>query len=376
MQLNANNNEFWFSHIVNKYEIKEIDTFKKKVKRTDEQIRLDWDKCTLEVIGRLPNDKLRIVLRSKSTKNSGYMGKDVTIRYMMGIDISNISLPKIEPYNLSEDNSKVRENFDKEKTQPKNNQRVVFRLDEQYWIWDWIDESEDIGKTDIHKIYEYILSEINSAKMFEKGLFHMKLEDEEIDEKRIKMSNIHPIIYQPAIDSLKNFIRQVHCAKIDSNTLEITIIFNNEHLRQHHILNEFYEGIRNLIYHRTEDIETFRIYNDNTSKDTDKNQFIFENIYSGDFDIQHDDVHGDPRIAPHREIKYMTDRYNNPIIFINTSNHAMAESDNNHELWKWEYIPFLKDSSIEFGTKSREEIDQGFNSEMYRNIFKKYLFTS
>jgi len=304
------------------------------------------------------------------------MGKDVTIRYMMGIDISNISLPTVESYNLSEDNSKVRESFDKENIQPKKNKRIVFRLDDQYWIWDWFDGSEDIKETDIYKIYEYVLSEINSAKIFEKGLFHIGLEDEEIDEKRIKMSDIHPIIYQPAIDSLKNFIRQVHCAKIDSNTLEITIIFNNEHLRQHHILNKFYEGIRNLIYHRIEDVETFRIYSIDTINDIDKKYFIFENIYSADFDIEHDDVHGDPKIAPHRKIKYMTDKYNNPIIFINTSNHAMAESDNNHEIWKWEYIPFLKDSSIEFGTKSRAEIDQEFNSKMYRNIFKEYLLTS
>ena len=31
-----------------------------------------------------------------------------------------------------------------------------------------------------------------------------------------------------------------------------------------------------------------------TSKDTDKNRLIFENIYSGDYDIQRDAIHGDP----------------------------------------------------------------------------------
>jgi hypothetical protein len=372
LQFNVNKQELWFSHIVNKYEIKEIDTFK-KVKRTNEQILLDWDKCTLEVIGRLSNGKIRIVLRSKSTKNSGYMGKDVEIRYMMGIDISNVSLPIIENYNLSEDNSKVRSNYDKEKIQPKNNQRAVFSLDDRYWIWGWIDNSEDLRAHNIYKIYEYILLEIKSAKVFKKGLFNIDLEDQEIDEEKIKKSHIIPIIYQPAMDSLKNYVRQVHCAKIDSNTLEITIIFNNEHLRQHLIFNEIYEGIRNLIYHRVEDVETIRIYNDNSLEDIDKNCFIFENIYSEDFDIQHDDIHGDPRIAPHREIKYMTEKYNNPIIFINTSNHAMSESDNNHDLWKWEYIPFVKDKSIEFGTKTRKEIDQEFNSGIFRKILNGFL---
>jgi hypothetical protein len=377
--MNVNNQEIWFSHIVNKYELEEIGAFK-KAKKTNKQIRLDWDKCTLEVIGRLPDNKIRIVLRSKSTKNSGYRaGTDLTLRYMMGIDISNISPPKIEKYNLSEDNSKVRENFDKEKIQPKNNQRVVFGLDDKYWIWDWVNGRDDLKTTKIYKNYEYILSEIKSAKLFEKGLFHIELEDEEIDKERIKMSNIFPIIYQPAIDSLKNFVRQVHCAEIDSNTLEITIIFNNEHLRQHRILNDFYQGIRNLIYHRIEDVETFRIYNNNTLRDIDKNQFIFENIYSDDFDIESDSIHGDPRVAPHREIKYTTDKYNNPVIFINTSNHAMAEKDNNHDIWKWEYIPYLK-KSIDFGTKPRAEINEAFNSKTYReksiftNKFKYLLF--
>ena len=373
MQLNVNSQETWFSHIVNKYEVEEIGTFA-KAKRTNKQILLDWDKCTLEVIGKLPNDKIRIVLRSKSTKNSGYMeGKQVGIRYMMGIDISGISPPIIEYYKLSDDNLKVRDNFDKEKIQPKNNQRVVFQLDDRYWIWDWLDDNTDIKTTNIYKIYEYILSEIKSAKVFKRGVFHIDLEDEKIDKSIINNNSIIPIIYQPAIDSLKNFIRQIHCAKIDSNTLEITIIFNNEHLRQHLVFNGIYEGIRNLIYHRIEDVETFRIYNNKDIDDIDKNCFIFENIYSGDYDIESDSIHGDPRIAPHREIKYMTDKYNYPIIFINTSNHAMSESDNNHDLWKWEYIPFVKDNSIEFGTKSRAEIDQEFNSERYRKILNGFL---
>ena len=31
------------------------------------------------------------------------------------------------------------------------------------------------------------------------------------------------------------------------------------------------------------------------------------------------------------------------MVFVNTSNHAMAEHDANHELWKWEYVPGLMD---------------------------------
>ena len=153
----------------------------------------------------------------------------------------------------------------------------MFHLDDRYWIWDWLDDNTDIKTTIVYYIYEYILSEIKSAKAFKRGLFHIDLEDEEIDKSIINSNPIIPIIYQPAVDSLQNFVRQVHCARIDLHTLEITIIFNNEHLRQHHILNEFYEGIRNLIYHRIEDVETFRIYNDKSIEDIDNNVFIFDN---------------------------------------------------------------------------------------------------
>jgi hypothetical protein len=50
-----------------------------------------------------------------------------------------------------------------------------------------------------------------------------------------------PVIYQPAIDSWKNFVREIHCHRVDSNEFEVTILFNNEHLREHAILNPIYE---------------------------------------------------------------------------------------------------------------------------------------
>ena len=181
MQLDVNDEEIWFSHQVSKYEVEEIDTFA-KFKGTNEQILLDWDKCILQVIGRLPDNSIRIVLRSKSTKNSGYMGKDVRIRYMMGIDIRSISPPIIESYTLSEDNFKVRDNFDKKIIQPKNNQRVVFQLDDRYWIWDWLEDNTDIKTTNIYKIYEYILSRNQFHKSIQKRSISCRLEDEEIDK--------------------------------------------------------------------------------------------------------------------------------------------------------------------------------------------------
>ena len=54
----------------------------------------------------------------------------------------------------------------------------------------------------------------------------------------------------------------------------------------------------------------------------------------------------------------LTPKY--PIVFINTSNYAMAEHDTNCRLWKWEYVAWEKNSPIVYGEKSRQEIDRSF----------------
>jgi len=313
-------------------------------------------------LGSYPTAKQESFFAANQKKISKYMGdKPVGIRYMLGVDIEKASLPKIEKYELSEDNPKVRGNFAVGKERAKTNQRVVFQLDDRYWVWDWYDVKDGIEKSEIYRIYQRVSSQIESPKPFTRGLFNIKMENE-IEEAKTKKSPIIPIIYQPSMDSLKNYVREVHCALIKPNIVEVSIIFNNEQLRKFKIANNLYEKFRVLRYGRTFDIETFRICNEGNLKDTDRNYFIFENIYSDTFDIEYDTIHQDPKIAPHREIKYMSKKFFNPIVFINTSNHAMSGSDNNHDLWKWEYIPFTKDSPLKFGTKSRSEIDSAFTS--------------
>ena len=207
MQLNANSYKFWFTHKVNRYETIEISPGKKTLKKTPEIVKLDWDNCTLDVVGQLPDGKTRIVFCSKSKKISKYMGdKPVGIRYMLGVDITKTSLPKIEQYELSEDNSKVRDNFDAGKEQTNNNQRVVFQLDDKYWVWDWYDGKEGIEKSEIYRIYQLVSSQIESSKPFTVGLFSIDMENE-IEEAKTKKSPIIPIIYQPAMDSEKSCSR-------------------------------------------------------------------------------------------------------------------------------------------------------------------------
>ena len=53
---------------------------------------------------------------------------------------------------------------------------------------------------------------------------------------------------------------------------------------------------------------------------------------------------------------------NHPVIFVNTSNHALAPHDNNHDLWKWEYIPWNEKIPIKLGTKTRQEVESFFKN--------------
>jgi hypothetical protein len=171
-----------------------------------------------------------------------------------------------------------------------------------------------------------------------------------------------PVIYQPSVDALKNFVREVHCAKQTSNpdgsyTMEVSLLFNNERLRQHGALNSIYEFIRGLIYGRVMDLESFKILVANNLAD---DSFVFEGIYSGKYEMNADSIHGDkaPPPAPKHSVKYYFLDRNHPVVFINTSNHAMAQHDSNPRIWKWEYIPWLADAPIKLGSMTRKEIEQ------------------
>ena len=103
--------------------------------------------------------------------------------------------------------------------------------------------------------------------------------DNEQEEDNLN-DKIIPVIYQPAIDSWKNYVREIHCHKVSGNELEVTILFNNENLREHAILNPIYEWFRSWFYGRVIDVETFRIL----LVEKLPENFEFRGIYSGEND--------------------------------------------------------------------------------------------
>jgi hypothetical protein len=400
----------WFSHLEKEYQV--VDIGLKKLfqwKEAEPRKMWDWDNCTVSRAKVLSDGKVRIVIRSKTNRNSDYMGRiPVELRYMLGIDITSISDPYSEPYDLA---SSKRQKLPVS-AKKISHERWACKLDEKYWIWQWAKKDIDIKSSQVYHLYEDIkgfLEEAQSMKSsnsdhitsgINNGIFKVNLDES------VEVDDIVPVIYQPAIDSLKNFLREVHCVKLvkpDSSVdVEVSLLFNNEELRQHKYLNEIYSIIRLILYGRTQDVETFKIHitknkddksqkgvtDDNMMNEEDKaqngnkeinknnkrnsnNHFIFEGIYSGEYDIEYDTIHLDKPPPPPQKRKieyYFLDHYH-PIVFINTANHAMSQHDNNHDIWKWEYIPWVKKAPIKLGLKSRKDIELRFTS-FIRRILK------
>lgn len=348
-------NLVWFSHVGAEYEVKEIGH--KKFVKFEERKIFDWDNCNI-LVSQSTVKILRVFIRGHQYKYSEYNKKIVRPIFLLIIDIDSISKLYEEPYQIGS------EREDLKSLQSKRYPRYVFRLD-NYWIWEWRKKYSDIKKSRVYNIYEQIKAFVDGATDLNVGTGNIIVEAIPHVEK-----GVFPVIYQPAIDKLENFVREIHCSKRyearASGILEVSIMFNNEQLRRHRIVNGLYERFRLFFYGRKIDVETFLIYFSTKSSD---NYFTFEGIYSGLFGIVEDNIHGDNKAPPPRRniSNYFMDHFH-PVVFINTSNHAMSEMDNNLTLWKWEYQPFEEKSPVIFGTKSRKEIDNEFTS-----LFQKFL---
>jgi hypothetical protein len=311
----------------------------------------DSDNCTVN-LARTITDKCLVVVRSSQTKRSRFMGKEVVIRYMLGFEVAGKpSEPKTEMYT-------ARKNIPNKTEGPKD--RWVLQLDDKHWIWQWAQQGEDIADSTIYSLYRELVNELEHQSITGNNIFDAQVYSQD--------DQVIPVVYQPSVDALKNFVREVHCAKGPANLdgsyeMEVSVLFNNERLRQHGVWNSIYAAIRSLIYGRGMDLESFKIL---VGKDQASDRFIFEGIYSGEEEMNADSIHGDktPPPAPEHPIKYYFANRNHPVVFINTSNHAMAEHDTNERIWKFEYVPWLKDAPIKLGSKTRKEIEQSFKSPL------------
>ena len=345
--MTGENSPVWFSHREDRYDT-ELKGDYHVFHWTDNAEIWDWDNCTVSAL-KLLNNKIRVVVRSLHTVHSEYRKADVKIRYMLGFDVNNIQEPKTEDYHEPPNDNM------KNKVYGRPKPRWVVQLDDDYWIWQWTQAGTKIESSNLYQVYLMIKNVLNTPVSDTNNIFKVEIQDD---------SRYIPVIYQPAIDSWKNFVREVHCHQMNDDEFEVTIIFNNEQLREHALLNSIYEWFRSLVYGRTIDVETFRII----LKEGVPEHFKFAGIYSGENDIQQDDIHGDKPDGsgnvPTYKIKYYFVNKRHTIVFINTANHAMGEHDTNHRLWKWEYVTWEKDSAVAYGEKSRNQIDRSFKPKL------------
>ena len=355
---------FWFSQFVMEYKVlPSADAKKKQFVMTDHLLKLDWDNCAVELTEVLDDGKVRFVIRSKTNRNSDYMGSvPVQLRYMIGVDVNpnEISEPQTER-NYAPATSK-RKNLP-QSVKDIVHDRWVFKLGSLGEIWEWTRKDGDLRSSRVYRLYQDIRKFLDATpQRQEKNNDTFRVEVERLDE-------VIPVIYQPAVDSLDNFLREIHCTRRvnEDATLdvEVSLLFNNEQLRKFKLANAVYRWLRKLLYGRLVDVETFWIH---FVKDrTNDNYFVFESIYSAEYGLEYDTIHEDrPPVVPRRKIKYYFSDHYHPIVFVNTSNHAMAAHDNNHDLWKWEYVPWIERAPVVLGKKSRGAINGEYKSILDR----------
>ena len=270
--------------------------------------------CSVQVIG-MDNNRARVVIRRKKSGYSKFMKSDYEVNLMMGFVALNVR--------KDEQGFKNVLSFEVEQSNDRAHRDLK---DVQIWS-DYEHETEDLYNTILQKQNNESTSNIIVSDYLERH------------------DSMVPVIYQPRIDAWENFLREIHVHKESDDSFNVTLVFQDEVLRRHGILDGIYRYIRLIRYNRTVDIETFSFKS---------NQFFFEDIYSGQSNLFEDTVHEQQEIPA----KYYFQDSNHPVIFVNTSNHALAPHDNNHDLWKWEYVPWGNKIPLKLGEKTRKEVEE------------------
>jgi len=234
--------------------------------------------------------------------------------------------------------------------------RWFFNLNQDYWIWQWADEGSKLEDSSVNRIHQLIDRGLNGGPSGALNIIpSSKTSVGDDEEENLELPV--PAIYQAEIDARDNFIREVHCSRGSTKSdgeieIEVSLVFNGEQLREHWTLDRIYRVFRKVVYRTSFDIESFRMHVDKSGRTT----LSFKNNYSEHYSLRYDSVHRD---AGSVDVAYYYENEKHPVVFVNTSNHAMGEVDTNHNLWKREYTPWKAGSSTFFGNKTRERLDYG-----------------
>ncbi len=306
---------FNFSYTQEKYD--ELNEHGRRyLKWTNKEEKWEYEDCAVTVLGH--KDGVHVVLRRKRIGKSSFKSSDYVLKLMMGFTA-------IDMQKKNNDGSVHEITFTILQTNDKNHRELKdVRI--------WSDDSDAIEKL-YHTIREKMKNPQTTGHIIAPGYPQSNTE-------------IIPVIYQPRVDAWENFLREINVHR-DGDTYNVTLAFQGEVLRKFFLIDPFYKLFRFFRYKRTVDIETFEIRED---------RLYFENIYSNDDTLFDDSTHNKKEI----KTKYCFSDENHPVVFVNTSNHAMAPHDNNHDFWKWEYVPWSKTIPIVNGKKTENETEKSY----------------
>ena len=157
--------EVWFSHRENVYRIKGS-----RIEWTEQKKIWSWDRCTIS-FARSPKKRLRVVVRSNTIRNHTRpdVNRPMTLRFMLGFDINRVH--KIYSQNINPSLHSV--NYEERLNVPE--ERWIFRLDRDYWIWDWKAGSENMESSNVYQIYREIKTHLERPETIASSqLFDLK----------------------------------------------------------------------------------------------------------------------------------------------------------------------------------------------------------
>ena len=309
---------FYFSYVQEVYD--EVKTPKNYYHRwRNEEKTWTYRNCSVKVIG-IEGNRVKITIIRKKSGYSTFMESNFEVNLVMDIVVKNVQQETIEKTNQLV--------FDIEQGGEKSHRDLK---DVRIWS-DHVHETEDLYNMINQIIKSESISNIRESDQLE------------------RYNAIVPVIYQPKADALNNFLREVHVYENTKDSYQITLVFEDDIMRRHGVLNGIYSYIRLIKYKRTVDIITFSFKN---------NTFFLEYIYSQRGNYFKEFESATSEISPEF---YFQDK-NHPILFVNTIDHALAPYDNNPGMWKWEYVPWAKNSPVKLGTKTREQVEQSYQPE-------------
>ena len=294
------------------------------------------------------NTKLRWDKRQKNTDSQVY-----SLHYVLHFELQNCFLPNT----IHEE--KIEQMYGDKKD------CWVLNLDPQHKIWKWKDDRNE-AKNIMTKILESI--KLESTKIKDDSQYFSPVN---VHKRHVKLNmSIQPVIYHPAdelrVRQMRNFIREIHLAPSESdNKILVTIVYNNEQLRENAWLDCIYRVFRKLRYGRTFDVESFSIVLENGYP----TKFDFPDIYSGCNKLEKDNIHC--KKCGITIENYFSHDVSKPVIFINTSNHAMAGMDNNSGYWKIVYRLWDEKCPIYVGTNTRCEIEKYLSKHGIEPLFRE-----